>query len=175
MKNTGVIRRIDDLGRIVIPKEIRKSLRIKDGDSLEVFVNNDSIVLKKFSLMKDFSSLFKDYIASLYFELGCNIMITDREKVISFIGDLRANYDNKFISSMVDGVISDRIVSFSNAMKKVSLVKDSFIDASYVIAPIIGSSDVFGSIIIFSTKKGIEDLYIKSAVIASNFLAKYIE
>ena len=62
MKTTGVIRRIDELGRIVIPKEIRKSLRIKNGESLEVFLDGDSIILKKFSQIESLENISVDYV-----------------------------------------------------------------------------------------------------------------
>ena len=62
MKTTGVIRRIDELGRIVIPKEIRKSLRIKNGESLEVYLDGDSIILKKFSQIESLESISVDYV-----------------------------------------------------------------------------------------------------------------
>ena len=66
MKTTGVVRRIDDLGRIVIPKEIRKTLRIKDGESVEIFLDSDNIVLKKYSPLGGIPNFYKEYADSIY-------------------------------------------------------------------------------------------------------------
>ena len=73
MKTTGVVRRIDDLGRTVIPQEIRKTLRIKDGESVEIFLNSDNIVLKKYSPLEGLPDFYKDYVDSVYSEIGNNI------------------------------------------------------------------------------------------------------
>ena len=77
MKTTGVIRRIDELGRIVIPKEIRKSLRIKNGESLEVYLDGDSIILKKFSQIESLESISVDYVEAFNQIIKHNIIVTD--------------------------------------------------------------------------------------------------
>ena len=79
MKTTGVIRRIDELGRIVIPKEIRKSLRIKNGESLEVYLDGDSIILKKFSQIESLESISVDYVEAFNQIIKHNIIVTARE------------------------------------------------------------------------------------------------
>ena len=75
MKTTGVIRRIDELGRIVIPKEIRKSLRIKNGESLEVYLDGDSIILKKFSQIESLESISVDYVEAFNQIIKHNIIV----------------------------------------------------------------------------------------------------
>ena len=77
MKATGVVRRIDDLGRIVIPKEIRRNLRIRDGESMEIFVDSNDIVLKKFSIMRNIDVYACNLVESLYSLLKKGIVITD--------------------------------------------------------------------------------------------------
>ena len=175
MKSTGVVRRIDDLGRIVIPKEIRKTLRIKDGESVEIFLNSNNIVLKKYSPMEGLSSFYKDYVESIYSELGNNILIVDRDKIIAACGDLKKKFINKHISSSLDLTIKNRAVVSSYEIVNISLVNDTFIDASYVIAPIITNGDVMGAVIILSQNEKIDDFIIKTGVIAAKFLGKYIE
>ena len=86
MKTTGVIRRIDELGRIVIPKEIRKSLRIKNGESLEVYLDGDSIILKKFSQIESLESISVDYVEAFNQIIKHNIIVTDRDKVVAVSG-----------------------------------------------------------------------------------------
>ena len=92
MKTTGVIRRIDELGRIVIPKEIRKSLRIKNGESLEVYLDGDSIILKKFSQIESLESISVDYVEAFNQIIKHNIIVTDRDKVVAVSGPLKKKY-----------------------------------------------------------------------------------
>ena len=89
MKTTGVVRRIDELGRIVIPKEIRKNLRIKNGDSMEIFLNDEEIVLKKYSPIESLENVLINYVDSFNQVMKHNIIITDRDKVIAISGSLK--------------------------------------------------------------------------------------
>lgn len=175
MKTTGVVRRIDDLGRIVIPKEIRKTLRIKDGESVEIFLNSDNIVLKKYSPLEGLPDFYKDYVDSIYSEIGNNIVIVDRDKIVAASGELRKKYFNKSISSELDGIIQNRTTVFSKDISKISIIDDEYQDASYVIAPIISNGDAVGAVIIFSTTEKIDDFIVKTGIIAATFLGKYIE
>ena len=86
MKTTGIIRRIDELGRIVIPKEIRKNLRIKNGESLEIYLENDSIILKKYSQIESLKNVSIDYVEAFNQIIKHNIIVTDRDKVIAVTG-----------------------------------------------------------------------------------------
>ena len=76
MKTTGIIRRIDELGRIVIPKEIRKNLRIKNGESLEIYLENDSIILKKYSQIESLKNVSIDYVEAFNQIIKHNIIVT---------------------------------------------------------------------------------------------------
>ena len=82
MKATGIIRRIDDLGRVVIPKEIRKNLRIKEGDNLEIFVSGEEVILKKYSMMNKINDLAFELTDSIYTFMKHSIFITDTDTVI---------------------------------------------------------------------------------------------
>lgn len=175
MKNTGVVRRIDDLGRIVIPKEIRKSLRIKDGESLEIFLNSDNIILKKYSPMQKISDFYNAYVEALHSELGNNIMIVDRDRVVAVAGDLKKKYLKKVISPALEEIIQNRTVVSSKEVEEVSIIKDQITESSYVIAPIITNGDAMGAIIIMSLEDRIDDFIIKTGTICSKFLGKYIE
>lgn len=175
MKNTGVVRRIDDLGRIVIPKEIRKTLRIKDGESLEFFLNSDNIVLKKYSPFEGLQNFYKMYADSIYSELGCNIFIVDRDSIVAVSGDFRKRYLNKPISSTIDSIVQNRVVVSSKEISKIEIITGDLVEGSYVIAPIITSGDAVGAVIIMSMSSKIDDFIIKTGVIAAKFLGKYIE
>jgi AbrB family transcriptional regulator (stage V sporulation protein T) len=94
MKATGIIRRIDDLGRIVIPKEIRKNLRIKEGDNLEVFVQNEEIILRKYSMMNKINDLAQELTDAIYTFMKHSIFITDTDQVVAGSGPLKKLFLN---------------------------------------------------------------------------------
>ena len=83
MKSTGIIRRIDNLGRIVIPKEIRKNLRIKNGENLEIFINQEDIILKKYYQIDKLKYLSDELTKSIYKILKKDVMITNNEAILS--------------------------------------------------------------------------------------------
>ena len=89
MKATGIIRRIDDLGRIVIPKEIRKNLRIKEGENLEIFVQNEEIILRKYSMMNKISDLALELTDAIYTFMKHSIFITDTDQIVAGSGPLK--------------------------------------------------------------------------------------
>lgn len=83
MKSTGVVRRIDDLGRIVLPKEIRKTLRIREGESLEIYTNEEEIILKKFTSASDLKEISQSLIDTIASTIKSNIFIADRDNIIA--------------------------------------------------------------------------------------------
>ena len=87
MKATGIIRRIDELGRIVIPKEIRKTLRIKEGESLEIFVDNsENIVLKKYSIIKKMDDFAQDFVDAICSFIKHNVIIANNDTILAVSG-----------------------------------------------------------------------------------------
>lgn len=142
MKSTGVTRKIDELGRLVIPKEIRRNLGIRDGESLEIFIDDDSIILKKHSQIKnyeDISNKLCDLITSVY---KLNIIITDRDKVIASSNNLLlGKYLNKSLLSLIDNREEKQDCKL--------LVFDNLnLEGNFIIVPIIASIDSLGLIII---------------------------
>ena len=99
MKTTGVVRRVDDLGRIVIPKDIRKSLRIRDGETLEFFVDKETISLKKFSTSEDLSEMAQSLLDTIHMTISKSIFVTDRDKVVAGTGKLKKEFYGFNISS----------------------------------------------------------------------------
>ena len=81
MKSTGVVRRIDDLGRIVLPKEIRKTLRIREGESLEIYTNGEEIVLKKFTSSSDLKEISQNLIDTITNTIKNSILVADRDNI----------------------------------------------------------------------------------------------
>src|SRR5574344_363306 len=139
MKATGVVRRIDDLGRIVIPKEIRKTLRIKDGESVEIFLNDDNIILKKYLPLGELPGFYKDYVDSIYSEINKNIMVVDRDHIVAVAGSdtLKKKYVDSVISMDLDDIIQNREVVYSKNIEIISMTMDFEERVSYVVAPII--------------------------------------
>lgn len=175
MKTTGVVRRIDDLGRIVIPKEIRRSLRIKDGESLEIFVDNEMIALKKYSSMNDLSDICNNLANTINQTLSKNIIITNRDNVIAYSGNNKNNYIEKNISRYVEDKLKNREIIVEKDKKNVEFIEQLNNNCSYVISPIISNGDVIGSVIIFSETDNISDLEAKISSLTANFLGRHIE
>lgn len=174
MKSTGITRRIDDLGRIVIPKEIRKNLKIKENEVLEIFINNDEIILKKFSPFNDSEKVLSDYIKVINDMTGNDVIITDRDKVILSTKKLEEKLLNKKLSEYVNDLIENRSIFLSNDMKGIEVIDNEKIRQNYYFIPFIIDSDVVGSIIMFSNKEFDENS--KSLLlIASKLLVNYIE
>lgn len=174
MKSTGITRRIDDLGRIVIPKEIRKNLKIKENEVLEIFINNDEIILKKFSRFNDSEKVLSDYIKVINDMTGNDVIITDRDKVILSSKRLEEKLLNKKLSEYVNDLIENRSIFLSNDMKGIEVIDNEKIKQNYYFIPFIIDSDVIGSIIMFSSKE-IDENSKSLLLIASKLLVNYIE
>ncbi|MEK4222157.1 MULTISPECIES: stage V sporulation protein T [Bacillus] len=177
MKATGIVRRIDDLGRVVIPKEIRRTLRIREGDPLEIFVDRDGeVILKKYSPISELGDFAKEYGQALYDSLGCSILICDRDAVISVAGVSKKEYLNKNISDLIENAMEERQSVIQTNQGEVSFV-DGHEETvqSYTIAPIIANGDPIGAVIVFSTDRTIGEVEKKAAETASGFLARQME
>ncbi|MBR3161381.1 MAG: AbrB/MazE/SpoVT family DNA-binding domain-containing protein [Bacilli bacterium] len=171
MKTTGIIRRIDDLGRIVIPKEIRRNLRIKNGDSLEVFVDMESVVLKKYSPMESVEDMASKYVDSFNQVIKHNIIICDKDKVIAASGNLKKNYFGKNISEFTERSIERRDSFVERQKKTFSFVEGVEDFGYYSFSSIINNGDTLGAVIIISIDRPITDSEEKLAPILSNLLS----
>lgn len=154
MKATGVVRRIDDLGRIVIPKEIRRNFKINEGDSLEIFVENNDIVLKKYSLLDDMVESAFDLVEVVLKIYHKNIIITDREKVIAASKNLGKDYYDKELSSIIKEKIDNRSESLSIGDTLITTENSS---SPYFLIPILVNSDSLGSVILLDSNIQEED------------------
>src|SRR5690625_1543056 len=141
MKATGIVRRIDDLGRVVIPKEIRRTLRIREGDPLEIFVNREGeVILKKYSPIHELGQFSDEYAEALYDSLNKPILISDRDQIISLAGISKKDYLNKNISSYLEEVIEERTPVFNENAETFEVVggKEETVNA-YCICPIVAN------------------------------------
>lgn len=185
MKATGIVRRIDDLGRVVIPKEIRRTLRIREGDPLEIFVDRDGeVILKKYSPIGELSEFAKEYVESLADATGHTCIISDRDQIIAVAGGSKKDYLGKNIGSALEQIIQDRRAlsipdTATNPFYKNDLNPDNALIAtlkSQIVAPIIAEGDPIGAVILGS-KEGAKlgELELKLAQTAAGFLAKQME
>ena len=167
MKATGIVRRIDDLGRVVIPKEIRRTLRIREGDPLEIFTDREGgIILKKYSPINELTDFSREYAESLQDVIGHIILISDKDAFISVSGTSKEDYEDRKVSSRLDEVMEGRkSVLLGLSDKIIPLHKDDSMDEyKYeIIAPIMAQGDAIGSVIILSKDEAIGELELKLA------------
>jgi AbrB family transcriptional regulator, stage V sporulation protein T len=177
MKATGIVRRIDDLGRVVIPKEIRRTLRIREGDPLEIFVDRDGeVILKKYSPISELSDFAKEYAEALYDSLGNPVLICDRDTYIAVAGGSKKDYLNKNISDLVEKTMEERSSVLVNQSGDISLVDGNTESSSaYTIGPIIANGDPIGAVIIFAKEDSLGDVEQKAVETAAGFLARQME
>lgn len=175
MKSTGVVRRVDDLGRIVIPKEIRRTLRIRDGESLEIFVDREMIALKKFSKMTDIDEVSKQLVDIINGVINKNVFITDRDKFIAASGSLKRKYFNKNISKFLENIMRDRKTVIESTTHEIELVDLDKENLAYIISPIIMNGDAIGLVLVLSEKNDIGQTEEKLASVTAQFLGKHIE
>lgn len=139
MKATGIVRRIDDLGRVVIPKEIRRTLRIREGDPLEIFVDRaGEVILKKYSPINELGHFATEYAESLYDSLQHPVVICDRDEVVAISGISKKEYLNKDISSQLGEMIEERNLVFQKDSSTFEIVvgREEEVN-SYCVSPII--------------------------------------
>ena len=179
MKATGIVRRIDELGRIVIPKEIRRTLRIRETDPMEIFTDSDgTIVLKKYSPIGEIGVFAKQYAEALASVAGHVVVITDREQVIAATGPMRNDYMGKRVTKALETMMDDRQVVNSTGKNGVVIFAEgvNISDCEQVIYPIICEGDVIGSVIIMSKDNNkFSETEHKLAGVAAIFLGKQME
>lgn len=179
MKATGIVRRIDDLGRVVIPKEIRRTLRIREGAPLEIFTDRDGeIILKKYSPIGELGSFAREYAESLAKNSGHITCVVDKDQIIAVSGGMKKELLDKHISSELEDVINSRNTLIANKedSKFVYVVDEN--DGNYeheLITPIICEGDVLGAIIMLSDDKAMGEVEGKLAQTAAVFLSKQME
>ncbi len=158
MKATGIVRRIDDLGRVVIPKEIRRTLRIKEGDPLEIFTDREGeIILKKYSPIGELTEFSDSYVESLYETTRFTAIITDRDTVIAVAGPNKRDYFEQKVSPDLEKIVETRELFVfeggSNASRIGAAEYEPKDYTAQVIAPIIVQGDAIGAVVLVSKEK----------------------
>lgn len=177
MKATGIVRRIDDLGRVVIPKEIRRTLRIREGDPLEIFTDREGeIILKKYSPIGELGTLAKLYAESLSQTLGCTVCITDTDQVVAASGSGKKELQDQFIVKELEAVLKERkqILAKKDGEEYVRITAEMKEYADEAICPIICEGDVIGAVILLNKdeKKNFGEVEQRVAYSAADFLGR---
>ena len=183
MKATGVVRRIDDLGRVVIPKEIRKTLRIKEGDPLEIFTDKEGeVILKKYSPIGELSEFATGYAETLAKTTGHIACITDKDTVIAVSGGSKKEYLEQNLSPELEQLLEDNEIYTSNENNNIALpiTKNDNNEKKYnsqVVYPIISDGDVIGSVVLLSKENNtkMSEVEKKVAQSAASFLGSQME
>lgn len=181
LKATGIVRRIDDLGRVVIPKEIRRTLRIREGDPLEIYTDKDGeIILKKYSPIGELSTFAKQYAEALAQTTGHTICIADKDQIIAVSGGSKKELYQKQISKELETAINERetVMASKDDKQFISITNDN--DDEYlseVITPIISEGDAIGAVVFLNKdiKMKMGDTEEKLALSAAGFLGKQME
>ena len=183
MKATGVVRRIDDLGRVVIPKEIRKTLRIKEGDPLEIFTDKEGeVILKKYSPIGELSEFATEYAETLAKTTGHIACITDRDTVIAVSGGSKKEFLEQGISEELEKIMEDKekYTSKENNDMSVPITKNDTKERKFnsqVVYPIISDGDTIGTVILLAKDKATKMSEVEQKVVqsAASFLGKQME
>lgn len=180
MKATGITRRIDDLGRIVLPKEIRKRLKIKEGDMLEIYVQDNGIImLEKYEPMDSLLKIADQYVETLAEITGLTVCATTDSYVISSFGPCKKEYIKRNLSKEVIEILNERSVWNTKNSSNIDIIEndDKKKYASQLVIPIIDDGDIIGSIILLSKewKRLITEEDIKIGKLAVSLLTKQIE
>lgn len=180
MKATGIVRRIDDLGRVVVPKEIRRTLRIREGDPLEIFTDREGeIILKKYSPIGELSLFAKQFAESIAQTTGHIAIISDRDQFIAVAGTSKKDLIGKPVSKELERLMSERenVVAVKGDKNYVPIGTEEDDFEQQAIMPIISEGDVIGAVLILSRERkerlGIMELKIVGT--AAAFLGRQME
>lgn len=174
MKATGIVRRIDDLGRIVIPKEIRRTMRIREGDPLEIYTDrNGEVIFKKYSPMGELGTFARQLCESLSKTAGVDCAICDRDSVIAVTGNAKKDVLEHSISQAMESLMEKRQQFHSTAGGNVTLTDDQRYRIAAAV-PIVAEGDVSGCVAFLQTAghTGADESEDKLLQAAASFLSK---
>lgn len=175
MKATGVVRRIDDLGRIVLPKELRRTMRIKEGESLEIYTEGENkIILKKYSPVNQMNDFVKDFTDSIYSSNQRNIIITDNEQIVSASGEFKENLVGKKITKDLEEKLKNRTTQIIDRSNPLYICEDYHAKNSSIIKPINVFGDIMGCVIV-EGKPHITESEKSLAEFGGLFMSRYLE
>ncbi len=178
MKATGIVRRIDDLGRVVIPKEIRRTMRIREGDPLEIFTAPDGeVIFKKYSPVGELSTLATQYAEVLYRGANSPVLICDRDRVIACAGIPKKEVIDRQLTQELEDYMERREMFTAKREGEGMTPAIGVERKACIAAPIIAAGDVSGAVVLLGDDKlsvpAAAD--IKLVQVAANFLGRQME
>ncbi len=178
MKATGIVRRIDDLGRVVIPKEIRRTLRIREGDPLEIYTGGDgNVIFKKYSPIGELSQLAEDYAESMTSGTDLPVVICDKDNCVAAAGISKREVIERRVSGELEDLMKHRKPYIYSGVGVGFFPLEGVDKTAAVAVPIISSGDIIGAVCLMNSKKNDTptELDIKITEIASSFLGRQME
>ena len=170
MRSTGIVRRMDELGRVVIPKELRRVMRIKEGEEIEVTQKDDTLILRKYSAISEMLDFQMEYAMSVYRTTGFTAIITDNDKIVAVSGDLTKLAVGSPVSENLREIIERRKMEDYSGSRLIPFF-DGKLDGvkGQVVVPIIVRGDVMGAVVLYSKKLPNETL-VKTAETGAYFI-----
>ncbi len=178
MKATGIVRRIDDLGRVVIPKEIRRTMRIREGDPLEIFTDTGGeVVFKKYSPVGEMSEFASQYAEVLYRACGQPVIICDRDHITASAGIAKKEIASAKLSSSLEALIETRQTQVLHKDNTAVTPTEDTAHRVSVCAPILGAGDLSGAVCLLygDSGKTPSDTDVRLTQVAATFLGKQLE
>ncbi len=182
MKATGIVRRIDDLGRVVIPKEIRRTMRIREGDPLEIYTDREGeVIFKKYSPIGELVSFAAQYADTLNKTCGMSVIISDRDVIIACAGVSKKEYTDKKISGEIEDIIESRNMYVKNNDVSFPVIDDGGSHYVSCAMPIISEGDIVGCVASLAANDNSsntsisKDVEVKLIQTAASFLGKQLE
>ena len=175
MTATGIVRRIDDLGRIVVPKELRRKLKWRPGAPVEIFTAPDGIIcLKKYTSIGEDSALAQKLADSIAQASKCVVCVSDMDKIIAVAGCAKAQLMDRDISQELENAINARKLLVSERMPIVISLDSECVYPHAVIAPIVSEGDAEGAVMMLSKDTGMGDNEVTLARTAAMFLGNQL-
>lgn len=173
MKSTGIVRRIDDLGRVVIPKEIRRTMRIREGDPLEIYTNENEIILKKYSTIAELNRPAGELAHALHAVTGKTALITDKDGIVAAAGPAKGDYKGTGITAALLAFYENRKSGLLSGEGCLA-ISDQYPErgASQAIAPILAAGDVIGGVVLLSSEADINETDRQLADLSAKYLGR---
>ena len=178
MKATGIVRRIDDLGRVVIPKEIRRTMRIREGDPLEIYTSKEGeVIFKKYSPIGEMGESAAQVAEIMHRLAGCPVAVFDRDHVVSVSGAAKKEWNARRVSPELEELMESRRQYFADSGQPHLLPAEGVDRSAVACMPIISAGDVTGAVAFLDDGKGMEISDSQKSLIqaASQFLGRQLE
>ncbi len=178
MKATGIVRRIDDLGRVVIPKEIRRTMRIREGDPLEIYTSSDGeVIFKKYSAIGELSENANQVADIMHKLAGCPVVVFDRDHVVATSGVTKREFQERRVSPELEELMETRRQYFAEDSEHMLHPVEGMEQTSLAAMPILSAGDVTGAVTFLSngSKQTVSELQKSLVNAAAQFLGRQVE